>query len=167
MYWMLVIYHILIIRYETASCGNVIIFPNTVHQCGLCDSVYWVIASAAKHLLHSADHITATLQCAHGRLYTHERALLERALYVQTLSNRNQAKPMPAAVTQAVTLNGFGGTSSTDGMRTVDFSAPVRMHNKLENGKQCSVCFTSTLILLFKLSCNGSGLVCSPLVSNR
>jgi hypothetical protein len=70
------------------------------------------------------------------------------SLYEQTLSNRNQAKPIPAAVTQAVTVDGFGGTSSTDGMRTVDFSAPVRMYNKVENGTQCSVCSTSVLLTL-------------------
>eukprot|EP00953_Heterococcus_sp_UTEX-ZZ885_P024084 13199-Heterococcus_DN1.PRE.2 len=87
----------------------------------------------------------------HHGLYTHSiydrdvpydyTTLLENVLdashlpytHHKTLSNRDQAKPIPAAVTQAVSLEGFGGTSSADGMRTVDFSAPVRMHNKVEN----------------------------------
>jgi hypothetical protein len=77
------------------------------------------------------------LQCVITQLSTCllKRLLLDCALYEQTLSNRDQAKPIPAAITQAVTVDGFGGTSSADGMRTVDFSAPVRMHNKVENGK--------------------------------
>jgi hypothetical protein len=81
--------------------------------------------------------------------------LLDCYLYEQTLSNRDQAKPIPAAVTQAVTLKGFGGNSSSDGMRTVDFSAPVRMYNKLENGKFVfSLLYFNTICALKCASCS-------------
>lgn len=53
----------------------------------------------------------------------------------KTLSNRAKAEPIPASIDEPLSRAGFHGpaTANTTAVKTVRFSAPVQMYNKLEN----------------------------------